>query len=376
MDSVYKAGLDNIKVMTGSKDKKTDPRRRFRIESRARKRGSFAFGHAAATKAVAGVCDTRYARLMTNDAPSFEIFLISVPGFEPNGAREALAAGFSTAKVVKGGVTVRGGWREVWRANLEIRGASRVVARIAQFRALHLAQLDKRSRKVAWGEALRRDRPFRVEATCKTSRIYHSGAAAQRVERAINEEARRAGRRRGGVHPRSLRGRHVHDRRRYVGRAAAQARPQGGGCEGADARDDGGAASAQCGYDGREPVLDPMCGSGTFVIEAAEIAAGLMPGRSRHFAFEHLATLRPGRVGADARRIRANRNERAVLRQRGSPRRHPHEAMRSGVAASTAFESKRRTTDGDPAVLQASALTRHRDRRRQGPLQGSTGSAG
>ena len=32
-----------------------------------------------------------------------------------------------------------------------------------------------------------------------------------------------------------------------------------------------------------------MCGSGTFVIEAAEMAAGLNPGRTRHFAFEQLA---------------------------------------------------------------------------------------
>src|SRR5262249_8705059 len=46
----------------------------------------------------------------------------------------------------------------------------------------------------------------------------------------------------------------------------------------------------QCGFDGTEPVVDPMCGSGTFVIEAAEIAAGLKPGRSRRFAFEQLAT--------------------------------------------------------------------------------------
>ena len=45
----------------------------------------------------------------------------------------------------------------------------------------------------------------------------------------------------------------------------------------------------QCGYDGAEPVLDPMCGSGTFVIEAAEMAAGLAPGRTRRFAFEDLA---------------------------------------------------------------------------------------
>jgi putative N6-adenine-specific DNA methylase len=46
----------------------------------------------------------------------------------------------------------------------------------------------------------------------------------------------------------------------------------------------------QCGFDGREPVVDPMCGSGTFVLEAAEIAAGLNPGRARRFAFEQLAT--------------------------------------------------------------------------------------
>ena len=47
------------------------------------------------------------------------------------------------------------------------------------------------------------------------------------------------------------------------------------------------------GYTGAEPVLDPMCGSGTFVLEAAEIAAGLAPGRARPFAFERLATFDP-----------------------------------------------------------------------------------
>ncbi|MCX8566417.1 MAG: putative N6-adenine-specific DNA methylase [Glomeribacter sp. 1016415] len=36
------------------------------------------------------------------------------------------------------------------------------------------------------------------------------------------------------------------------------------------------------------PLYDPMCGSGTFVIEAAQIALGLAPGGERHFAFEKL----------------------------------------------------------------------------------------
>jgi putative N6-adenine-specific DNA methylase len=38
-----------------------------------------------------------------------------------------------------------------------------------------------------------------------------------------------------------------------------------------------------------------MCGSGTFLIEAAEIAAGLNPGRSRSFTFENLASFDPAR---------------------------------------------------------------------------------
>ena len=49
----------------------------------------------------------------------------------------------------------------------------------------------------------------------------------------------------------------------------------------------------QCAYNGSEPVFDPMCGSGTFVIEAAEIAARLNPGRARSFAFEKLVTFDP-----------------------------------------------------------------------------------
>ncbi|MDF3035398.1 MAG: class SAM-dependent methyltransferase, partial [Paucimonas sp.] len=34
------------------------------------------------------------------------------------------------------------------------------------------------------------------------------------------------------------------------------------------------------------PLLDPMCGSGTILIEAAQMLAGIPPGARRHFAFE------------------------------------------------------------------------------------------
>lgn len=47
------------------------------------------------------------------------------------------------------------------------------------------------------------------------------------------------------------------------------------------------------GYDGSQPLIDAMCGSGTLAIEAALIAAGIAPGRARQFSFMHWPHYRP-----------------------------------------------------------------------------------
>ncbi len=41
------------------------------------------------------------------------------------------------------------------------------------------------------------------------------------------------------------------------------------------------------GWEPGTPLLDPMCGAGTILLEAADLALKRAPGRSRHFAFEH-----------------------------------------------------------------------------------------
>lgn len=227
---------------------------------------------------------------MTDNA-DLEIFLVTHPGAESTLAAEAKALGFSTPRSVLGGVTVQGGWPEVWRANLELRGATRVLVRLGAFRVMHLAQLDKRARKFPWSDTLRKDVPVRVEVTCKGSKIYHAGAAAQRIETAIREELG------APISPDAdlcikarieddlctisvdTSGESLHKRghKEAIGKAPMRET----------------LASLflrQSGFDGALPVFDPMCGSGTFVIEAAEMAAGLKPGRARHFAFEQLAT--------------------------------------------------------------------------------------
>lgn len=222
---------------------------------------------------------------------NFEIFLMATPGLEAVLCAEACAKDFKGAKTVPGGVTVTGGWSEVWRANLILRGAGRVVARLGAFRALHLAQLDKRARRFPWKDILQPGVPFRVEATCKGSRIYHSGAAAERVEKAIAADLG------SPLSPEAevcIRVRIENDLCTLAVDTSGEPLHKRGhkhAVNKAPMRETLAALFLmQCGYDGREPVLDPMCGSGTFVIEAAEIAAGLLPGRARHFAFEELAT--------------------------------------------------------------------------------------
>ena len=118
----------------------------------------------------------------------FEIFMTATPGLEAALLAEALENGFSDAVVTQGGVTITGGWPDVWRANLTMRGATRILARVGSFMAFHLAQLDKRARKFPWGKLLDPKLPVRVEvSTSRKSKIYHAGAATQRIETALRE---------------------------------------------------------------------------------------------------------------------------------------------------------------------------------------------
>ncbi|HEY4162315.1 MAG TPA: class I SAM-dependent RNA methyltransferase [Dongiaceae bacterium] len=282
-----------------------------------------------------------------NTSGDFEIFVVTSPGLESALCDEVRVKGFKDPAAVKGGVTVKGGWPEVWRANLELRGAARVLARIGEFRALHLAQLDKRARKLAWGEILRPDVPFRVEASCTGSRIYHQGAAAQRIEKAIRDTLGASASPEAEICIKAridddlctvsvdTSGESLHKRghKEAVGKAPMRENLAA-------------LFLRQCGYDGAESVVDPMCGSGTFVIEAAEIAAGLNPGRSRHFAFEQLANfddavwqrlrgagVKPESTASVLRFYGSDRDAGAIEMSRAN-------AARAGITGMTEFRQK------------------------------------
>ena len=243
---------------------------------------------------------------------------------------------------VPGGVITRGRWSDVWRANLHLRGAGRVLARIASFHVTHLAQLDKLSRRIDWASVLRKDVPFRVDATCRTSKIYHSGAAAERVAKAITATL---GAPLSDDAPVEIKVRLENDLCTIAVDTSGELLHKRGAklaVNKAPMRETLAALMLRaCGYDGREPVLDPMCGAGTFVIEAAEIATGLAPGRNRSFAFEHLATFDaaaweemckglPPRRKTDVRFFGSDRDADAITMSRTN-------AERAGVAELCTF---------------------------------------
>ena len=291
---------------------------------------------------------------------TFEIFMTATPGLEAALHAEVVENGFTDTVPTQGGVTFEGTWEDVWRANLVMRGATRVLARVGSFMAFHLAQLDKRSRKFPWGDILRPDVPVRVEvSTSKKSKIYHAGAATQRIETALKESH---GMTIAADAPVVIKVRIDDNRVTISVDTSGESLHKRGHKEAvgkAPIRETLAALMLrECGYTGAEPVLDPMCGSGTFLIEAAEIAAGLYPGRTRDFTFQQLATF-------DATKWNDIRTARV-------PTQHPHHfygsdrdagavrmsrtnAERAGVADQISFEnltaSDVQRPEGQPGLI-------------------------
>jgi len=236
-----------------------------------------------------------------------EALVITAPGLEPLARRELAALGIAVVAEEPGAVLARLTPRDVMRANLHLRTASRVVLRLARFKALTFADVEKHARRVPWDTVVTKGRRVRFRVTCRKSRLYHSGAVAQRlmdallrrVPGAVDAGAAAAGAAAAGVAAtddddggaeqlfvvRLFRnqlvlsadtsGALLHRRGYRLATAKAPLRETLAAAMllGAD-------------WDGRTPLVDPLCGSGTIAIEAAMLARRIAPGMARSFAFE------------------------------------------------------------------------------------------
>jgi putative N6-adenine-specific DNA methylase len=256
-----------------------------------------------------------------------ECYAITAPGLEEITADELRELGLKPRSREAGGVTFRADLSGLYSANLQLRTASRIVVRVAEFRATAFFELEKRARTIPWADLVAPGAAVTFRVTSRKSKLYHGKAVAERLGEAVigavsgvtvvkSLEVGEVGEaessevlppsRPSAVPPQLFIVRLFHDvctisidssgellhRRGYrqaVGRAPLRETLAA-------------AMLLGSGWDGRSPLLDPMCGSGTLPIEAALLARRIPPGWGRSFAFQRWP-------GFDEERWRAVRAE-------------------------------------------------------------------
>ncbi|HYG62732.1 MAG TPA: RNA methyltransferase [Thermoanaerobaculia bacterium] len=249
-------------------------------------------------------------------------------GLEETVEAELVSLGVSDPERQRGAVAFSGTWQDCWRANWRLRTANRVLVELATWPGRDGAELAAGARALVGGRTGKRpkgpqggendlgalfhpDRSFRIQATSTASEVRDVRWAALSVKDGLVDGQRDRYGRRSDVSREDpdlhLRVRLHQDRATLLLDTSGEPLDRRGYravTSAAPVREQLAAACVLAsGWDGRGPVVDPMCGSGTLLIEAAWIALGRAPGHLRRsWAFQRLP-------GFDARAFEAIRRE-------------------------------------------------------------------
>jgi putative N6-adenine-specific DNA methylase len=231
-----------------------------------------------------------------------EAFFASCPrGLEPLLARELGALGIGGAAAVPGGVAFAGGWEACYRANLWSRVASRILWRIGEFAYRNEHDLYAAVKALDWPRFFAVERTLRVNVTAQKSPLKSLEFATLRIKDAVCDRFRDALGRRPSIersHP-DVRVHAFLEAARgtlYLDTSGEPLFKRGWRAGAADAplRENLAAGIILLtGWRPEEPLLDPMCGGATLVVEAAAMARGKPPGGRRPFGFERLRVFDP-----------------------------------------------------------------------------------
>ncbi len=223
------------------------------------------------------------------------------PGLESILVTELRALGLRPGPGARGFVPFSASTRQLYSANLWLRTAEAVEVRLGSFGATTFSSLERRLADLEWDPWLRRGSAIRVRASSRSSTLYHTGAVAERVHRVTGCPAAdpadpatgATGHEDVGVVVRIARdrvsvsidtsGSPLHRRGWRLATAKAPLRPTLAA-----------ALLVAVGWDGTMPLVDPFCGSGTVVIEAARLARSLPPAEGRHHAVCRTPGFEPG----------------------------------------------------------------------------------
>ncbi len=228
----------------------------------------------------------------------FEMVAKTFQGLEEVLAEELRGIGAENVRPGRRMVAFEGDLSIMYKANLCCRTALRILKPFHAFEAHNPDELYDKVKEYDWSEVLTLDKTFSIDVTAYSEEFTHSRYVTYRVKDAIADY---------------FQDRFGRDKRPKVRLQDADAmiNVHISGSEVTLSLDSSGESLHKRGYRveqteapinevlaagiilksgwrGDSPLVDPMCGSGTFLIEAALIAANINPGIYRNgFAFEH-----------------------------------------------------------------------------------------
>lgn len=232
-----------------------------------------------------------------------ETFFATCPrGLEAVLADELTTLGAQDVRAVDGGTGFRGPYALCYRINLESRIASRVLWRIGQCRYRDENNVYATARKLPWAKWFGPRQSIRVDTAAIKSPLRSLDFVTLRVKDAVCDVLREAEGDRPNVDTRQPDVRiHVfltQDEAVFYLDTSGDALFKRGwrtATGEAPLRENLAAGILRlAGWTPDQPLLDPMCGSGTFLIEAALMAMQRAPGLNRSFGFERLRNLDAG----------------------------------------------------------------------------------
>ncbi|WP_347159339.1 THUMP domain-containing class I SAM-dependent RNA methyltransferase [Pontibacter chitinilyticus] len=231
-----------------------------------------------------------------NPNGNFNITVTTLAGLEEVLAAELQALDMEYIKVGHRAVTCSGNLRQLYEANLWCRTAIRVLKPFRSFKARNEKELYEQVQKTNWAEYMDLNQTFAIDASVSHSTFEHSLFLAQLTKDAIVDQFRKATGERPSVdrvRPDVRLNLHMHEnivilsldssgdslhRRGY--RLQTNVAPLNEVLA-------AGIVSLS-GWDKKSTFVDPMCGSGTLLIEAALMAQNIAPGLFRRdpYGFE------------------------------------------------------------------------------------------
>lgn len=226
----------------------------------------------------------------------FQMLAKTFKGLEQVLAGELISLGANDVQVERRAVSFTGDMQLMYKANLWLRTASRILRPIAVFKAKDADEVYEEVRKIDWEQYMTADTSFAIDSTVYSETFNHSRYVTYRVKDAIADLFKEKYGKRPNV---KIDGAdlliNVHISHEQV---TVSLDSSGESLHKRGWRTDQTAAPINealaagllmlAGWKGQTDFVDPMCGSGTFLIEAAMIALNIPPGIYRHqgFAFE------------------------------------------------------------------------------------------